>query len=98
MLVLQSSPSGQQPPGSSSAEFYIVGSGLTVSIVRDADADGRIAGIESVEQVSRAHGQWVSERRLNGDQTNQGRQVSLDPHRPHIYRLRLYSVATSKEH
>lgn len=97
MLVLQSSPS-QQPPGRSSAEFYIVGSGLTISIVRDADVDGRIAGIESVEQVSRARGEWITERRLNGDQTNQGRQLSLDPHRPHIYRVRLYSVAPPAEH
>src|SRR5215469_14233932 len=83
MLILQASP----------GEFYIVGSGLTVSIARDPDADAGIAGIESVEQVSRASGQWTVERRLNGDQTNQGRQLLLDPHRPHIYRVRLYSVA-----
>jgi|tagenome__1003787_1003787.scaffolds.fasta_scaffold20882436_1 beta-galactosidase GanA len=88
MLVLQSSPD----------EFYIVGSGLTISIGRDADVDRRIAGIESVEQVSRSSGQWITERRLNGDQTNQGRQVSLDPHRQHIYRVRLYSVAPQTEH
>jgi beta-galactosidase GanA len=81
MLVLQTSPS----------EFYILGSGLTVSIARDPDVDTGIAGIESIELVSRASGRWTTERRLNGDQTNQGRQLLLDPYQPHIYRVRLYS-------
>jgi Domain of unknown function (DUF5597) len=60
--------------------------------VRDADVDARIAGIESGEQVRRTTGQWVTEKRLNGDQTNQGRQLMLDPHRVQIYRVRLYSI------
>ena len=87
VLVLQASP----------GEFYVVGSGLTVSITRDPDVDSGIAGIESVEQVSRASGQWTTERRLNGDQTNQGRQLLLDPHRQRIYRLRLYSAVPNRE-
>jgi hypothetical protein len=82
MLILQSSP----------GEFYIVGSGLAVSFARDADVDAGIAGIESVEEVSRASGQWKTERPLNGDQTNQGRQLLMDAKRPHIYRVRLYSI------
>ena len=88
MLVLQTSP----------GEFYVVGSGLTVSIARDPDVDAGIAGIESIEQVSRASGQWTTERRLNGDQTNQGRQLLLDPHRQYIYRVRLYSITREREH
>jgi len=83
MLVLQASAN----------EFYIAGTGLTVSFARDPDIETSIAGIESVEQVSRASGKWITERRLNGDQTNQGRQLQLDPHRMHIYRVRLYSIA-----
>jgi hypothetical protein len=83
MLIVQSSP----------AEFYVVGMGLTVSIRRDPDVDGGIAGIESVEQLSCASGQWTTERRLNGDQSNQGRQVLLDPHQPHAYRVRLYTIS-----
>jgi hypothetical protein len=82
MLILQASL----------GEFYVVGSGLTISFARDPDADSGIASVESVEQVSRVSGQWTVERRLNGDQTNQGRQLLLDPHRPHIYRVRLYST------
>lgn len=88
MLIMQSSP----------REFYVVGSGLTVSIARDPDVDSGIAGIESVEQVSRASGRWNTERRLNGDQTNQGRQLMLDPHQPHIYRVRLYSIPREQVH
>jgi hypothetical protein len=87
MLILQASPE----------EFYVVGSGLSVSVSRDPDVDRNIAGIESVEQVSRAHGEWTTERRLNGDQTNQGRQLLLDPHRQHIYRVHLYSIAPQAE-
>jgi len=82
MLILQASPN----------EFYIVGSGLTVSFARDPDVDAGIAGIESVERVSRVSGQWVTEERLNGDQTDQGRQLLLDPHLRRIYRVRLYSI------
>jgi len=82
MLIMQASP----------GEFYVVGSGLTVSFARDPDVDPGIAGIESVEQVSRVSGKWITERRLNGDQTNQGRQLLMDPRQPQIYRVRLYSL------
>lgn len=84
MLILEASP----------GEFYIIGSGLTVSFARDPDTDAGIAGIESVEQVTHFSGRWTTEERLNGDQTNQGRQLLLDPHRPHIYRVRLYSISS----
>jgi uncharacterized protein DUF5597/glycosyl hydrolase family 42 (putative beta-galactosidase) len=73
-------------------EFYILGCGLTVNFSRDPDLDSGIAGIESVEQVSRTSGKWVVERRLNGDQTNQGRQLLMDAHLMHIYRVKLYSI------
>lgn len=91
VLILQTSP----------GEFYVIGSGLSISFARDPDIDTGvtgIAGIESIEQVSRAFGQWTIERRLNGDQTDQGRQLLLDPHRPHIYRVRLYSITPEREH
>jgi len=87
MLIMQSAP----------GEFYVAGSGLTVTITRDPDVDTGIAGIESIEQVTRAAGQWKIERRLNGDQSNQGRQLSLDPHQHHIFRLRLYSFIPKEE-
>ncbi len=88
MLILQTS----------AGEFYVLGNGLTVSIARDPDAGGGIAGIASVEQVSRHAGQWTVERRLNGDQTNQGRQLLLDAHVPHIFRVRLYTIPSEQAH
>lgn len=88
MLVLQAS----------GTEFYVIGGGLTVTFARDPDVDAATAGIESVEQVSRANGQWRVERKLNGDQSNQGRQLTMDPQRFNMYRVRLYSVQPARPH
>jgi hypothetical protein len=82
MLVLQSSPD----------EFYIVGTGLTVTIRRDPDVDARVAGIDSIEEISRQGGTWQTLRRLNGDQSNQGRQLMMDPHNAHVYRVRVHAI------
>jgi hypothetical protein len=86
MLILQAAPN----------EFYVLGCGLTVTMTRDPDTDAGIAGIESVEQVSRISGAWRVDRRLNGDQTDQGRRLLLDPHTPRIYRVRLYSIPSQR--
>jgi hypothetical protein len=82
MIVIQTAPD----------EFLIAGSGLTVTFTRDPDTDSKIAGIGSVEQVSRSGAEWKVERRLNGDQSNQGRQLSMDAHEQRIYRVRLYYI------
>ncbi|RAO74639.1 DUF5597 domain-containing protein [Dyella jiangningensis] len=82
MLVLQSSPD----------EFYLVGTGLTVTICRDPDVDARVAGIDSIEEVSRHGDTWQTLRRLNGDQSNQGRQLMMDPRNAHVYRVRVHAI------
>jgi len=82
MLLLQSAPN----------EFLIVGVGLTVKMTRDPDADGQIAGISSIEEVSWVDSGWRVAARLNGDQSNQGRQLTMDPHQVKIYRLRMYAA------
>jgi len=82
VLVLQSSPD----------EFYLVGTGLTVNIRRDPDEDTRVAGIDSIEEVSRQGDTWQTLRRLNGDQSNQGRQLMMDPHNAHVYRVRVHAI------
>jgi hypothetical protein len=83
MIAIQSRPN----------EFYIAGSGLTISFARDPDTDNKLSGIASIEEVRRdANDGWVTERRLNGDQNNQGRQLSMDPHRMRIYHVKLYAV------
>jgi beta-galactosidase GanA len=85
MLVLQSGEN----------EFFVAGRGLTVSITRDPDAGtntaARIAGIASIETVEQKDGQWVMQSRLNGDESDQGRKLLLDPHQIRIYRVELYS-------
>jgi hypothetical protein len=82
MLLLQSAPN----------EFLIVGAGLTVKMSRDPDTDGQIAGISSIEEVSRVGSEWNVVARLNGDQSNQGRQLTMDPRKVKIYRLRMYAA------
>ena len=74
-----------------SNEFYVIGSGLTVSVFRDPDVDDQVAGIASIEQISKVNGDWVAVRRLNGDQSNQGRQVMMAPHSLQVFRIKLYS-------
>ena len=83
MLLIESRPD----------EFFVAGSGLTVKISRDPDTDGRIAGIANIEQVSRAGPDWTVAARINGDQSNQGRQLTLDSREVRTYRMRLYSAS-----
>ena len=73
-------------------EFLIAGSALTISVLRDADLGDGIAGIVSVEEGSRAGGQWKTERVLNGDQSNQGRNISLPAHEFKLLRVKLYTI------
>ncbi|MGA3345235.1 MAG: DUF5597 domain-containing protein [Terracidiphilus sp.] len=77
---------------SSANEFYVAGSGLTVSFYRNPDVDSEASGIASVEEVCRVDGNWITLRRLNGDQTNQGRQLSIAPHQVQVFRVVLFST------
>jgi beta-galactosidase GanA len=74
-------------------EFYILGSGLIVDFIRDPDTDDHLAGIAKIEQVSKRDQDWVADRELNGDQTNQGRQLLMAAHELHLYRVKLYSYS-----
>jgi Domain of unknown function (DUF5597)/Beta-galactosidase len=84
MMVIENAPN----------EFFIIGSGLTVTFLRDPDVDARIVGIASIEQVSNTDGKWVTERQLNGDQSDQGRALLMAVHEFQIYRVRLLTYAT----
>jgi hypothetical protein len=81
MLIMQSAPE----------EFYVLGSGLTVSVLRDPDIDGHLAGIVGVARLAWKEGRWAVAEQMNGDQTDQGRELLMDPHTIHLYRLSLYS-------
>lgn len=85
MIIMQAAPN----------EFYMGGSGLTISFYRDPDVDNKLSGIASIEEVSREEGNWHTLRRINGDQSNQGRQLSMAPHQVHLYRVILYTIDRS---
>ena len=75
-----------------SNEFYVAGRGLYVSFLRDPDVDDKVGGIGSVEEVRRERGEWVTVRRLNGDQSNQGRELMMDGRGFRVYRVKLYAI------
>ena len=81
MLVMQAA----------SGEFYFLGSGLTVSFLRDPDVDDAVAGIAGIEQLAWKDGRWTVTQEMNGDQSDQGRGLLMDPHTIHLYRVRLYT-------
>ncbi|MGH8181248.1 MAG: DUF5597 domain-containing protein, partial [Steroidobacteraceae bacterium] len=81
MLVMQSAPD----------EFYVLGSGLTVSFLRDPDVDDRIAGIAGIAQLAWNKGRWTVAEEMNGDQSDQGRGLLMDAHTIHLFRVRLYN-------
>ena len=69
-------------------DYLLAGQGVTVT-VEPADGKGRL-GFDRVEDGRYEHGQWLPGRRLNGDQTHQGRHVRLPPGEVGVQRFRLY--------
>ncbi|MES2988674.1 MAG: DUF5597 domain-containing protein [Pseudomonadota bacterium] len=69
-------------------EYLVAGGGITVT-VEPADGKGR-AGLELVEEGKFVDRRWVPGRRLNGDQTHQGRHIRLPPGNQGVQRVRLY--------
>lgn len=81
MLVMRAAP----------GEFYVLGSGLTVSFLRDPDVDDHIAGIAGIARLTWKDGRWAVAEQMNGDQSDQGRELLMDAHTIHLYQVRLYS-------
>ena len=74
----------------SGKDFWFAGQGITITF-KGAEADTPAVGIELAEEgVFDAQGQWVAGRRLNGDQTHQGRHIRLPPGKPQIQKVRFY--------
>jgi hypothetical protein len=67
-------------------EFYIAGTGLTVSFFRNPHVDSLWA------ESKASNGNWSTHRRLNGDQTNQGRQLLMSARQVRVYRVLLYAT------
>ena len=68
-------------------EYIFAGTGLTVTFNTEKPGDP-LVGLLSVDEGKYVNGQWQPGRRLNGDQTNQGRHVRLG--RFGIQRVKLY--------
>jgi beta-galactosidase GanA len=70
-------------------EFIFAGTGLTITFETET-AGNESVGLLSVEEGRYVNGTWTAGRRLNGDQTNQGRHVRLPPGKFDIQRVKLY--------
>jgi beta-galactosidase GanA len=71
-------------------DFWFAGQGITVTF-KGAGEGPPLVGIDLAEDGAfDAQGKWQPGRRLNGDQTHQGRHVRLPPGKPQIQRVRLY--------
>jgi beta-galactosidase GanA len=72
------------------ADFWFAGQGVTVTFKGAGSGPPRV-GIDAAEEgVFDAQGRWVPGRRLNGDQTHQGRHIRLAPGRAQIQKVRFY--------
>src|SRR6185436_8087186 len=71
-------------------DFWFAGQGITITF-KSTGAGAPLAGIDVAEEgVFDADGKWLAGRRLNGDQTHQGRHIRLPPGKPQIQKVRLY--------
>ncbi len=81
-------PSGGMILRTGPDEFTLVGNGLT--IIPDATDRAMQAGLLDVEEWTARDGKWQPRRWLNGDQTNQGRELFLPMGSIAMLRVRLY--------
>lgn len=70
-------------------EFLVAGTGMVVTFAPRGPG-APTAGILSLEEGRYVDGRWVAARRLNGDQTHQGRHLSIPLGEFGIQRVRLY--------
>lgn len=70
-------------------DFWFAGQGITISF-KGATPGSPHVGIDFAEEGVFADGKWVRGRRLNGDQTHQGRHIRLPPGKPQIQKARFY--------
>lgn len=72
-------------------DFLLLTAGLSITVSRDHDIDDAIAGIQSIDEVSRQNGALTITRHLNGDETNQNHTLLTDARHFRLYHLRLYT-------
>jgi beta-galactosidase GanA len=70
-------------------DFWFAGQGITVTF-EGVDGGPPLVGIDIAEEGVFVDGRWQPGRRLNGDQTHQGRHIRLPPGSPQIQKVRFY--------
>ena len=70
-------------------EFVIAGTGMTITFEPETPGPS-IAGLLTVDEGKFVNGKWIAGRRLNGDQTHQGRHVRINAGRFEIQKVKLY--------
>lgn len=70
-------------------EYVIAGSGIIVTFTPSSPAEP-IAGIAGIDEGTYVNGRWVAGRRLNGDESHQGRHLRLPNGHFGIQRIKLY--------
>jgi len=74
----------------SGEDFWFAGQGITITF-KGGDSGPPRVGIDVAEEGEfDANGKWLPGRRLNGDQTHQGRHIRLPPGQPRIQRVQFY--------
>jgi hypothetical protein len=70
-------------------EFLVAGSGIIITFAVRGD-NGAIAGIGMMEEGRFVDGRWSSGRRMNGDQSHQGRHTHLPGDSFSMQKVKLY--------
>ncbi|MBN2355597.1 DUF5597 domain-containing protein [candidate division KSB1 bacterium] len=70
-------------------EFLIAGCGIIVTFEPRRN-NGMIAGIGRIDEGRSIDGKWTPGRRMNGDQSHQGRHLHLPGHTYGIQKIKLY--------
>jgi beta-galactosidase GanA len=71
-------------------EFFVAGSGIVINFETTKN-DNSKAGILMIDEGEFINGQWIPGRRMNGDQSHQGRHLRIPESVYSIQRIKLYT-------
>ena len=71
-------------------EFYVAGSGIVINFETTEGGNSK-AGILMIDEGEFVNGQWIPGRRMNGDQSHQGRHLRIPEGTYSIQKIKLYT-------